>query len=151
MISSFTKKYAALAAAFIIAAIAQAGADYDLPAVGGYDLVSYHEDTGPVRGTGFHASSHEGVTYLFASKENKKAFEKSPEKYLPAYNGYCAFGVSLGKKFNSDPSVYEIVDGTLYLNLDKGIQGKWSKDIPGNIEKADGNWSKIADTPASKL
>jgi hypothetical protein len=39
-----------------------------------------------------------------------------------------------------DPTIYasdEIVDGKLYLNLDKDIQKKWEKDIPGYIMKAD--------------
>ncbi len=117
--------------------------DFDLPAVGGYDLVSYHQEKGPVRGSGFQASQHEGVTYLFANETNKAAFEANPEKYLPAYNGYCAYGVSVKQKFNTDPSIYEIIDGKLYLNLNKDIQKKWAEDISGNIEKADTNWKKI--------
>jgi len=123
--------------------------DYDLPAVGGYDLVSYHQDSGPVRGSGFNASAYEGVTYLFATEANKATFEANPEKYLPAYNGYCAFGLALGKKFNTDPTVYEIVDGVLYLNLDGEIQKKWSADISGNIAKADANWSELNSKKAS--
>lgn len=117
--------------------------DYDLPAVGGYDLVSYHQETGPVRGSGYHTAQYEGITYLFANKKNKATFEADPDKYLPAYNGFCAFGVSVGKKFNADPTVYKIVDGRLYLNLDKDIQKKWSKDIPGNIATADENWKSM--------
>jgi hypothetical protein len=34
------------------------------------------------------------------------------------------------KKFVVDPEAWKIVDGTLYLNLDKDIQRKWEKDIP---------------------
>ena len=117
--------------------------DYDLPAVGGYDLVSYHQETGPVRGSGYHAAHHEGVAYLFANEANKAAFEATPERYLPAYNGFCAYGVAVGKKFHTDPTVYEIVDDRLYLNLDSGIQKEWSKDISGNIAKADENWKSL--------
>ena len=123
--------------------LASSANDYDLPAVGGYDLVSYHKETGPLRGSGYHVANYEGVAYLFANEENKVAFEKNPETYLPAYNGFCAYGVAVGKKFHSDPTVYEIVDDKLYLNLDKGIQEEWSKDIPGNIAKADENWKSL--------
>ena len=130
-----------IATATISSAAAQS--DYDLPAVGGYDLVSYHQETGPVRGSGYQATQYEGVTYLFANEENKATFEANPEKYLPAYNGFCAYGVALGKKFNTDPTVYEIAEGTLYLNLDSGIQEEWAKDIPGYIEKADENWKSM--------
>ena len=117
----------------------------------GYDLVSYHTEGKPVRGDGNNLVVYEGVTYLFANEENKKAFEKNPEKYLPAYGGWCAYGVSVNKKFVGDPEVWEIVDGKLYLNLDKNIQNEWSKDIPGNITKADANWAEIKDKSPADL
>jgi len=150
-LKSLTSLLFAALAVFAASATLKAGADFDLPAVGGYDLVSYHQDSGPVRGSGYHAHQHDGVTYLFANAANKKAFGKSPEKYLPAFNGYCAFGVSVGKKFNSDPTVYRLVEDKLYLNLDRGIQKKWQADVSGNIKKANKNWAKIANTPASEL
>ena len=121
------------------------------PAVGGYDVVSYQTEGGPQRGTGHYVSSYEGATYLFSSKENLDTFEANPEKYAPAYGGYCAFGVSVGKKFIADPEIWRVVDGTLYLNLDANIQADWQKDIPGRIAKADGFWDKIQDKNPSSL
>jgi urease subunit beta len=38
--------------------------------------------------------------------------------------------VAVGKKFVVDPEVWKIVDGRLYLNLDKDIQRKWENDDP---------------------
>ncbi len=111
--------------------------------VGGFDLVSYHSEGKAQRGSGYYMVEHQGVLYLFASEEHKAMFEKEPEKYLPAYGGYCAYGVSVGKKFASNPEVWKIVDGVLYLNLDKDIQSTWLKDMNGNIRKADKNWEKI--------
>lgn len=119
--------------------------------VQGYDLVSYHTSTGPVRGNGHNLSVHEAVTYLFVSKENKQKFDQNPQKYLPAYGGYCAFGVSVSKKFVGDPEVWKVVDGTLYLNLDKDIQKEWFKDIPGRIQTANNNWPKIKDASPETL
>lgn len=34
------------------------------------------------------------------------------------------YGLGVGKKFVAVPEVWKIVEGTLYLNLDKGIQEK---------------------------
>ncbi len=119
--------------------------------VQGYDLVSYHSINGPTRGSGHYASEHNGVIYLFASKENKRMFEKNPQKYLPAYGGYCAYGVSVGKKFIGDPEVWKVVDGILYLNLDKKIQKEWLKDVPGRIEAANTKWEKIKDKSPKEL
>ncbi len=138
-------------ALFGLVNIAFAG-DYanSTPAVQGYDVVSYHTDKRPIRGNGHFVAVHDGITYQFANAENKKAFTANPEKYIPAYGGYCAFGVSVGKKFIGDPEVWRIVDGRLYLNLDTRIQQDWAKDISGRIAKADKNWMKIQDkSPAS--
>jgi len=117
----------------------------------GYDLVSYYTDGKPVRGNGNNVVVVDGVTYLFASEANKNAFEKSPEKYLPAYGGFCAYGVAVNKKFIGDPQVWKIVDGKLYLNLDSGIQGKWNEDIPGYITKGNQNWVQIKDKLPDQL
>jgi YHS domain-containing protein len=118
---------------------------------GGYDVVSYFTESKPVRGSGRYTAEYRGVTYLFSSKQNKKTFEEDPRKYLPAYGGYCAYGVAIDKKFWGDPEVWEIVDGTLYLNLDKGIQQEWQKDKPGYITKANSNWNSIKDKSPGEL
>lgn len=119
--------------------------------VQGYDLVSYQTGKKPVQGNGNHIVTHEGVNYLFANKANQQAFEKSPKKYLPAYGGWCAFGTSVNKKFVGDPTVWEVVDGQLYFNLDNGIKSTWIKDIPGNIKKANANWPKIKNKNYTEL
>lgn len=119
--------------------------------VQGYDLVTYHTEGKAVRGTGTNLVVVDDVTYLFASEENKKAFEADPNKYLPAYGGYCAYGVAVGKKFVGDAEVWEIVDGTLYLNLNNDIQSEWKKDVPGNIQKADSSWPGIKDKAPANL
>ncbi len=133
-------------------ALAQAGdTAHSTVGVQGYDLVSYHTGSKPLPGNGNHVSEHKGVTYLFSSDENRKAFDANPEKYTPAYGGYCAYGASVGKKFVADPNVWEVVDGKLYLNLDNKIKAIWAKDIQGNINKADAQWTKIKNKAPSEL
>ncbi len=119
--------------------------------VSGYDLVSYRTGKKPLRGNGNHVAVRDGVTYLFASDANRKAFEAAPDKYLPAYGGWCAFGVSVGKKFVGDPDVWKIVDDRLYLNLDTGIQETWLEDTDGNIKSANAKWPKIRDRDPADL
>ena len=126
--------------------------DYSMSTTGvnGYDLVSFHTGKKPVVGNGNHLAVYNGVTYLFASDENKATFESNPAKYIPAYGGYCAYGVAVGKKFVGDPDVWKIVDGKLFLNLDTSIQAVWLEDESGNIQKADNQWRKIMKkSPAS--
>ena len=119
--------------------------------VQGYDLVSYHNNKRPLQGNGNHVATHEGVNYLFVDQANLDTFNKNPDKYLPAYGGWCAFGVAVNKKFIGDPTVWEIVDGKLYLNLGNNIKGMWVKDIPGHIKTANANWPKIKDKSPAEL
>ncbi len=141
---------AAIAAAFFSTGAIAADYSHSTPAVQGYDVVTYHTDKRPLRGNGNFVATYDGATYQFSSAENMEIFKANPDKYVPAYNGYCAFGVSVGKKFIGDPEVYRVIDGKTYLNLDAGIQNEWLKDVPGRIKTADGNWTKIKDkNPAS--
>ncbi|MEM7357371.1 MAG: YHS domain-containing (seleno)protein [Acidobacteriota bacterium] len=120
-------------------------------AIRGYDAVAYIHDNQAVHGHAEHSVLHDGAVYRFATAKNKKAFEKNPQRFLPAYGGFCAYGVAVGAKFDGDPEVFRVVDGRLYLNLNPGIQSKWEEDVKGNIHKADGNWRKIHDTPIADL
>lgn len=120
-------------------------------AIHGYDAVAFHTEGKAVIGSAKYAVVHDGAAYRFASEANQKHFEQNPQKYAPAFGGYCAFGVAMGAKFDGDPRVFEIVDGTLYFNLDPDIQKKWGADKAGNIEKAEANWPKIRDKAAAEL
>ena len=120
-------------------------------AVHGHDVVGYFTEGKPTLGSDKFAIAHNGGTYRFASQANLDAFKADPAKYEPAYGGYCAYGAALGKKFDGDPRVWKIVDGKLYLNLNGDIATEWSKDVPGNVKKADGNWERIRSVAPEKL
>jgi len=59
--------------------------------------------------------------------------------------------VAVGKKFDGDPRFWKIVDGRLYLNLNRDIQAKWTEDIPGNIAEANANWAEIRSVAVADL
>ena len=108
-----SKKTLILAAMVIIVAFMSTNTfagDYthSTPGINGYDPVAYFTDGKPVKGNGYHVADYEGVIYVFADKKNRKMFEANPEKYIPAYGGYCAYGVAVGKKFIADPEVWRI-------------------------------------------
>ena len=133
----------ALATLFFTATAIAADYTHSTPAVQGYDVVTYHTGKRPLRGNGNFVATHDGATYQFSSEENLKTFQANPGKYVPAFNGFCAFGVSVGKKFIGDPEVYRVIDGKTYLNLDAGIQNEWLKDVPGRIKTANSKWENI--------
>ncbi|MBT6119182.1 MAG: YHS domain-containing protein [Rhodospirillaceae bacterium] len=113
-------------------------------AIEGYDPVAYHIQGKPVEGSGDFTHDWGGATWRFASAENRDLFAADPEKYAPAYGGYCAYGVAQGYKVDIDPQAWSVVDGTLYLNYSKGVQQTWEEDIPGYLAQADAEWPALS-------
>ncbi|WP_374438952.1 YHS domain-containing (seleno)protein [Inhella sp.] len=112
-------------------------------AVQGYDVVAYQTAGAPTQGNADFMAKHEGATYLFSSAANRDLFKANPAKYVPAFGGFCAMGVALEKKLDGDPTAWRVVDGKLYLNVNKDVQKKWLEDVPGNIKNAQMTWPKI--------
>ncbi|MCF6219893.1 MAG: twin-arginine translocation pathway signal protein [Robiginitomaculum sp.] len=111
-------------------------------AVGGYDVVSFHQGN-PIEGKPKLAAAWHGANWLFASQDNLDAFIANPEKYAPAYGGYCAWAVAKNKLAKGKPKHWTIKDGVLYLNFNKKIKDRWLKDIDGFIAKGNANWPAI--------
>ena len=109
-------------------------------AIGGYDPVAYFEQGRPVRGTTDHAIEHDGDTWLFATAEHSATFRASPEKFVPAYGGRCAFATSLGKAQQGDPTKWSVKEGRLFLNSNSVANLLW-RLIPGRVQGADRNWA----------
>ncbi len=112
-------------------------------ALSGHDAVAYFTDSEPVPGNPDYSVSWNGATWYFANEKNRDLFEQEPEAYAPQYGGYCAYAVSNGYTASTVPEAWRIVDGKLYLNYSLGVRERWQQDIPGNIERADGNWPEV--------
>lgn len=110
-------------------------------ALRGYDAVAYFTEEAAVKGSPEFQTEYEGAVFSFASAENLARFEADPERFLPQYGGYCAYGMSRNYVVSSDPEAFTLVDGKLYLNYSLKVRNTWSKDIPGNISRADTNWA----------
>ena len=106
-------------------------------AIAGYDPVAYFTDAKPVAGKPEHAATAHGAQWLFASAERRALFLKNPERYLPAYDGYCAYGVSRGYLVKIDPRAFTIRDNRLYLNYSLDIRSQWLMDVAERIRTAD--------------
>ncbi|HEY9488216.1 MAG TPA: YHS domain-containing (seleno)protein [Chryseosolibacter sp.] len=96
-----------------------------------FDAVSYFKGR-PVKGNSKFYHNHKGITYYFANAANLEEFKKSPDKYEPAYGGWCAYTVALnGERVKINPVTYKIIDGKLHLfysfNSDNRLL-KWNKD-----------------------
>jgi len=115
------------------------------PAIKGYDPVAYFRDGKAVKGDGAYSFQWNGKVWLLASSAHRDLFAAAPEKYAPQYRVYCAWAMITGRKAHTDPEVWKIVNGKLYLNCSEAAYEKWKTDIPGNIRKADESWRNLAD------
>lgn len=97
-------------------------------AVSGYDVVAYfsldqnpvgQSQPAPVEGNKAITAEHNGATFAFSSEANRDLFTADPAKYVPQYDGHCAYGVAKGGK------------------------------VPGNLELSTGNWPSLDPKPAS--
>jgi YHS domain-containing protein len=113
----------------------------------GYDVVAYYNNKA-VKGAKKYTATYDGVKFKFSTKKNLKVFKKTPEKYVPAYGGYCAYAIGLkGKKVSIDPKTFEIRDGKLYLFYNSwgtNTLELWEKEGAEELKvKADENWKKM--------
>lgn len=116
-----------------------------------YSPVSYVDLGIAQKGLKEFKSEHNKIVYYFTSAEQKAKFDKNPEKYLPQYGGYCAFGVYAGAKFRPDPNKFIVEDGKYFLylyNVELDAQQLWlaENNHPGLVKKADENWKKLKKT-----
>ena len=117
----------------------------DGKALGGYDVVAYFNLGEPKKGIDSLSTNWNNTTWLFSSASNLELFKQSPEKYVPQYGGYCAYGTAEGHKAPTQPDAWAIIEGKLYLNYNKKVKAIWDKDQPGYIEKANKNWPDLKD------
>ncbi len=111
-------------------------------ALSGYDAMSFHDGV-PLKGDPQYYFSYRGATFYFVSQDSRNRFISEPERYAPAYGGYCAWAVSKGKLAPGDPEQWSIKDDVLYINFNKRIKKRWEKRADKFIDRADKKWPSI--------
>ena len=105
-------------------------------AIGGHDSVAYHElqrepQALAAEGNKRYTVEYKGAKWHFASEESAERFRADPERFSPAYNGFCANALSLGEGLiRTDGTHWEIFDDNLYLFYAARGRERWT----------DGNW-----------
>ena len=137
----------ALAIVFVSTTSAKTLLNVDKSGVGikGYDPVAYFTDNKAIKGSAQFQSDSSGVTYHFASAQNKTAFDANPAKYEPQFGGFCAWAVSQGYTAPIDPKAFQVVNGRLLLQYSLSVRKQFSQDTEGNLRKADANWPAIVE------
>lgn len=118
----------------------------DNVAIHGYDPVAYFTESRPVKGDPAIEEEWQGARWQFASTENRALFTADPDQYAPRYGGFCAGGMSLGRKAPIDPEAWVIVDGKLFLGGSSGAIDYFTTDGGDRMAKADTNWEQLGQT-----
>lgn len=115
-------------------------------AIEGYDPVSYF-DNKPKEGKSTLQFSYKGIIYQFTDQANLNRFKASPEKYEPAFGGWCAYAMGeTGEKVKIDPETFKILDGKLYLFYNfwgNNTLTDWNKNEKSLKAKGDQAWKKF--------
>ena len=117
-------------------------------ALHGYSPVSYFEDGRAEQGSATFARAFRGITYHFTSAEQLARFDANPAHYEPAFGGWCAYGMSLGIRWDTDPQAFKIVNERLLVfsrNGDADARELWERDSdgPALLERADHYWRTL--------
>lgn len=109
-----------------------------------FDPVSYFNSSRPLKGNSKLYHNYKGITYYFVNAENLEEFKKAPDKYEPAYGGWCAYTVALsGERVKVNPVTYKIINDKLHLfynfNSDNRLL-KWNKEEKKFLASANRNW-----------
>ena len=110
--------------------------------INGYDVVAYHTEQKAIQGNEAYFSNWNDGKWLFSSASNKKLFDAKPDLYAPLFGGYCVFAVSQGFTANTDPEVFEIIDGQLIFFAAEDVHQEWMKDSVTNLKICTQKWSQ---------
>ncbi|MDA3950704.1 MAG: YHS domain-containing (seleno)protein [Spirochaeta sp.] len=120
--------------------------DGETRAVEGHDTVVYFSldpEAGAVAGDERFALRWKGATWVFTSDVHRATFETDPDRYAPAFGGYCSMAMAQGKRVAADPDVWTIHDGRLYLFARNAGRRDWREDPQRYIADAEANWDEI--------
>lgn len=112
----------------------------------GYDVVAYFENE-VQEGIDEYRTVYKGAVYRFSDEEHLNTFIENPNRYVPQYGGWCAYGMGThGEKIKSSPNSYVVKDGKLYLfawSAFKSPKDKWEENAKAFIVAGNKNWEEL--------
>lgn len=128
----------------------------DSLALNGFDPTEYFVNNRASQGSEKHQYKYKGIIYYFMNEKNKSLFIKNPDKYMPEFGGYCAYGLGMEfglglngnppGKYPVNPETFKIIDNKLYLfynNHGHNFLEVWEPNEKSNLERANERWKVI--------
>lgn len=112
-------------------------------AIYGYDTVAYYNEDKPVLGNESFQANWAGSIWYFSSLENRDLFAAKPENYAPQYGGYDPVGISEGYTNPTDPQLYTVLAGRLFLHYSASYKEYWQAERAKTMILANSNWTYL--------
>ncbi len=117
----------------------------DNVAIEGYDTVAYFTEQRAVKGRDEFDFVWHDARWQFSNASHRDLFAADPERYAPQFGGLCAGAMTRGVVVKADPEAWTIVDGKLYMKVNKEFRDQWRDDPAGNIDKATAAWADMVE------
>jgi YHS domain-containing protein len=111
----------------------------------GYDPVAYFTLSAPTPGVAQYEYVYDGVRYHFANARHRDLFKANPEKYAPQFGGSCANNMANGVRRESDPTLWTIINGNLYVFAGAAGADRFRKEAQSLAPQANSNWKTLKD------
>ena len=105
-------------------------------AVRGRDVVSYTQDSGPVKGKKKYAAEYDDTKWYFKTEENRDTFLANPNQYIPEFGGYCPVALAAGEVKVGWTNQFTRHEGRTYLNYNRKNRDTFAVDPETYILKA---------------
>lgn len=114
----------------------------------GYDPVAYFVLGKPTPGSVEHELVWDGVRYRFANARHRDLFRADPDRYSPQFGGQCAMNMANGNLRESDPTIWTISDGRLYVFASAAGSERFRAEAEANAARASVHWQSLKATPS---
>lgn len=117
-------------------------------AIGKHDATAYHTKKHVIKGEKQFVYEWKGAKWYFATQEQRDLFALNPEKYSPAYNGFCSNALTLGEGLiRTNGKIWHIFGDQLYLFYAERGRVRWVEgDYFSLKSQADKAWqAELAD------
>ncbi len=106
----------------------------------GYDVTTYFAGDLQKGSTDFQVEWND-VSWYFTTEDNMKKFLADPERFVPAFGGYCTKAVSTGFTAPNNPEIFEIHNNRLYIFSNEEVRAEFREDPSTMIQKCQEHWN----------
>lgn len=113
------------------------------PTLRGYCPVTYHEPGRAVKGEERFTAVYDRKVFRFSDGLALRRFNENPDKYMPAYDGYCAGLLAKKRLAQGNPEIFVVQGGRSYFFVTEEAKKEFQADPKKFIERGDAFWSTL--------